>query len=286
VQPSAMFALGVPVVIGPMNGGMSFPNAFKHMAGKSERILYNVIRVFSSIYNLLIPGKFFAKYLLVANQRTHDALPKFRLGKVVEIVENGVFSVVDSPKEVSQPSVINVLFVGRLVDWKAVDILIDAISRCQAPVKLTILGDGVLRSELEQYAQKKAVNKVAFLGLVSHAETNDYYDKADIFVLPSIRECGGAVVLEAMSRGLPVVATAWGGPMDYITNETGYLVEPKSREYMVEQFSSIIDQLALDPYKRYQLGQAAITRIKEHFLWDKKTQEIITIYKKAVGDLA
>ena len=286
VQPSAMFALSVPVVIGPMNGGMSFPNAFKHMAGKSERILYNVIRVFSSIYNLLIPGKFFAKYLLVANQRTHDALPKFRLGKVVEIVENGVFSVVDTPKEVSQPSVINVLFVGRLVDWKAVDILIDAISQCQAPVKLTILGDGVLRGELEQYAQIKAVNKVAFLGLVSHAETNDYYDKADIFVLPSIRECGGAVVLEAMSRGLPVVATAWGGPMDYITNETGYLVEPKSREYMVEQFSSIIDQLALDSHKRYQLGQAAINRIKQHFLWDKKTQEIITIYKKAVGDLA
>jgi len=286
VQPSAMFALGVPVVIGPMNGGMSFPNAFKHMAGKSERILYNVIRVFSSIYNLLIPGKFFAKYLLVANQRTQHALPKFRLGKVVEIVENGVFSVVDAPKEVSQPSVINVLFVGRLVDWKAVDILIEAISQCQAPVKLTILGDGVLRGELEQYAQIKAANKVTFLGLVSHAETNDYYDKADIFVLPSIRECGGAVVLEAMSRGLPVVATAWGGPMDYITNETGYLVEPKSREYMVEQFSSIIDQLASDPHMRYRLGQAAITRIKQHFLWDKKTQEIITIYKKAVGDLA
>ncbi|WP_020168530.1 MULTISPECIES: glycosyltransferase family 4 protein [Methylotenera] len=286
VQPSAMFALGIPVVIGPMNGGMSFPIAFKHMAGKSERILYHVIRVFSSIYNLLIPGKFFAKYLLVANQRTHDALPKFRLGKVVEIVENGVFSVVDAPKEASQPSVINVLFVGRLVDWKAIDILIDAISQCQAPVKLTILGDGVLRSKLEQYAQRKAPNKVLFLGLVSHAETNDYYDKADIFVLPSIRECGGAVVLEAMSRGLPVVATAWGGPMDYITNETGYLVEPQSREYMVEQFSSIIDKLALDPHLRYQLGQAAIARIKQHFLWDKKTQEMITIYKKVVGDLA
>lgn len=286
IQPSAMFGLGVPVVIGPMNGGMSFPVAFKHMAGKSERVLYNVMRVFSTIYNLLIPGKFLASYLLVANQRTRDALPKLRLGKIVEIVENGVFSVVDVPKKISQPDVINVLFVGRLVDWKAIDILIDAIRACKSAVQLTILGDGVLRGELEQYAQIHAPNKVIFLGLVSHAETNSYYDKADIFVLPSIRECGGAVVLEAMSRGLPVVATAWGGPMDYITAETGFLIEPKSRAYMVEQFSNAIDRLAQEPHLRYQLGQAAIARIKQNFLWDKKVQDIITIYKKAVGDLA
>ncbi|MES2636320.1 MAG: glycosyltransferase family 4 protein [Pseudomonadota bacterium] len=285
VQPSAMFGLGVPVVIGPMNGGMSFPFAFKHMAGKSERILYNVIRVFSTLYNLLIPGKFFAKYLLVANQRTMEALPKIKLGKVIEIVENGVFSAVDAPKELSQPAIINVLFVGRLIELKAIDILIDAISQCEASVQLTILGDGPLRNELEKYAQKKAPNKVIFLGLVSHSETNSYYDKADIFVLPSIRECGGAVVLEAMSRGLPVVATAWGGPMDYVTTETGFLIEPKSREYMVEQFSNVIDKLAQEPHLRYQLGQAALVRIKQYFMWDKKTQDILAIYKKAVGDL-
>jgi glycosyltransferase involved in cell wall biosynthesis len=286
IQPSAMFGLGAPVIIGPMNGGMSFPDAFKYMAGKSERILYNVMRVFSTLYNLLIPGKFFADYLLVANQRTRDALPKLRLGKVLEIVENGVFSVVDTPKEISQPSIINVLFVGRLVDWKAIDILIDAIGHCQAPINLTILGDGILREELEKYAHTHAPNKVIFLGQVSHAETNGYYDQADIFVLASIRECGGAVVLEAMSRGLPVIATAWGGPMDYITAETGILIEPKSRAYMVEQFTCTINKLAQDPHLRHQLGQAAIARIKQNFLWDKKTQDIITIYKKAAGDLA
>lgn len=286
MQPSVMFGLGVPVVIGPMNGGMSFPDAFKYMAGKYERILYGAVRIFSTIYNLIIPGKFFADYLLVANQRTYDALPKLRLGKTVEIVENGVFSAMDTPKELSQPNVINVLFVGRLVDWKAIDILISAISQCQAPVKLTIIGDGILRGELEQYAQIHAPNKVIFLGMVAHAETNSYYDKADIFALPSIRECGGTVVLEAMARGLPVVATAWGGPMDYITKETGFLIEPKSRVYMVEQFSSLIDKLAGDSHLRYQLGAAAIARIKQNFLWDKKTQDIITIYKKAIGDLA
>ena len=282
VQPSAMFWLGVPVVIGPMNGGMSFPQAFQHMAGRSERLLYRVMRVFSSFYNLLIPGKFFADYLLFANHRTRDTLPKFRLGQVEEIVENGVFSVLDTPKPMTQPDTINVLYVGRLVDWKTIDILIDAVGMCSSNVRLTILGDGPLRQQLESHAKIKAPNKVDFLGLVPHSETNKYYDNADIFALPSIRECGGAVVLEAMARGLPVVATAWGGPMDYITAKTGFLVEPQSREYMVEQFSAIIDQLALAPELRYQVGQAAINRIKEHFLWDKKILEVVDVYQRAI----
>lgn len=282
VQPSAMFGLGVPVVIGPMNGSMSFPNAFQHMAGKTERLLYQVMRIFSSVYNLCIPGKFFAKYLLVANKRTQNTLPKFRLGQVEEIVENGVFSALDSPKPVAQNSKINVLFVGFLVDWKAIDIIIDAVGYCTENVKLTILGDGPLRQKLENYARDKAPNKVEFLGFVPHSEINIHYDKADIFALPSVRECGGAVVLEAMARGLPVVATAWGGPMDYITAKSGFLVKPKSRAYMVEQFSAIIDQLARDPDLRYEIGQAAIDRIKNHFLWDTKIEEVISVYKRAV----
>ncbi|OQW68022.1 MAG: hypothetical protein BVN34_09495 [Proteobacteria bacterium ST_bin12] len=282
VQPSAMFGLGVPVIIGPMNGGMSFPAAFQYMASKSERILYQVMRVFSSVYNLCIPGKLFAKYLIVANKRTEDALPKFRLGEVVEIVENGVFSVLDNPKPISQPKIINVLFVGRLIDLKAVDILIDAVGLCKEAVKLTILGDGPLRQKLENYAQNIAPNKVEFLGMVPHAQTNQYYDNADIFVLPSVRECGGAVVLEAMARGLPVIATAWGGPMDYITAESGYLVEPKSKMYMVERFSAIIDKLANEPELRYQIGQAAIDRIKKHFLWSAKIEQVINVYNRAL----
>ena len=284
IQPSAMFALGAPVVIGPMNGGMLFPPAFQHMAGRSERSLYSVMRLFTSVYNLLIPGKFFADVLLVANQRTSKVLPKIRLGKVIELVENGVFSALEQPKPVNNlDSTINVLYVGRLVDWKTIDIVIDAIAKCDKNIKLTILGDGELRAELERQASLNAPARVHFMGLVPHSETNQYYDSADIFVLPSVRECGGAVVLEAMARGLPVIATNWGGPADYITTDTGFLVEPISRAYMVDEFARIIGLLAKQPELRFQIGQAAIKRIKEHFLWDKKIEQIVEIYKLAIN---
>ena len=282
VQPSIMFGFGVPVIIGPMNGGMSFPPAFQYMAGWSERILYQLIRMFTSVYNLIIPGKFFADALLVANKRTLRALPKFKLGKVVELVENGVFSVLDTPKPVSQSSQINVLYVGRIIDLKMIDIAIDAVMQCKGDIKLTILGDGPLRRQLMEYAQTKTIDKVQFMGAVPHAEINQYYDQADIFVLPSVRECGGAVLLEAMARGLPVIAVNWGGPADYITQETGFLIEPKSRGYMVEEFANTIELLANQPALRFKIGEAAIARVKQHFTWDKKIHDIVDIYHQVI----
>lgn len=97
-----------------------------------------------------------------------------------------------------------------------------------------------------------------------------------------MRECGGAVVLEAMSRGIPVIAVNWGGPADYVTVETGFLIEPRSREYMVDKFAETISLLASQPELRYQIGQAAIARIKQHFLWDKKIKRIIEIYQQTI----
>ncbi|MDX1914160.1 MAG: glycosyltransferase family 4 protein [Methylophilus sp.] len=281
-QPSVLFGLGKPVIIGPMNGGMSFPDGFEYMSGKLEKVLYKCVRVFSTIYNLLIPGKFFADLLLVANQRTRDSLPKFRLGRVVEMVENGVFTVKDAPLVNDKTSEIHVLFVGRLVDWKAVDIVIDAVALTNTKVKLVILGDGPERGSLEHHAKQKPNINVQFLGMVPHAEVNAYYDQADIFVLPSLRECGGAVVLEAMSRGLPVIATNWGGPADYITSETGFLINPLSRDYLVKEFARVIDVLAENPSLRYNIGAAAIQRIKQHFMWESKINSMIQHYQEVV----
>jgi glycosyltransferase involved in cell wall biosynthesis len=269
-------------MIGPMNGGMSFPEAFQYMASRTEKVLYKVMRIFASVYNLFIPGKLFAKILLVANQRTKNTLPKFRFGKVIQVVENGVFSVVDSPKPMIKDSQVNVVFIGRLVDWKAVDIAIKAIAACKENVKLTIVGDGPLRQELTELAEKIAPNKVEFLGLVPHKEIDAVLENADISVLPSVREAGGAVVLEAMSRGLPVIASNWGGPADYITSASGFLVYPKSEEFMIESFANTIDQLAAQPDLRFAIGIKAIEHVKKHFLWETKIKEIIEIYHLAL----
>ena len=89
-EPSMLFGLGAPVVIGPMNGGMDYPPAFRRQRGGVERILLSLGRASAAILNTLMPGKRRAATLLVANRRTRDALPAGVCANVVEMVENGV----------------------------------------------------------------------------------------------------------------------------------------------------------------------------------------------------
>ncbi len=283
-QPSILFGLGVSIIIGPMNGGMDFPPAFRHMTGRVEKALYRVMRGLTDLYNLCLPGKFFADILLVANARTRQALPALHRGKVIELVENGVFAhkIIQHPRQYQQQNRPVALYVGRLQDWKAIDILIDALRECQnANICLRIVGDGPERINLQNRATD-LTDRVEFVGAIPHDRIMNEYDQADMFLLPSIRECGGAVVLEAMARGLPVVATNWGGPADYITTETGLLIDPLSREHLVTEFARAMDNLVANPSLREQYGTAAVARIRQEFTWEDKIDRMLKIYAQAM----
>ncbi|WP_289281988.1 MULTISPECIES: glycosyltransferase family 4 protein [unclassified Methylophaga] len=277
-QPSAMYNVGCPVVIGPLNGGMTFPKSFQDMSGLLEKVIYKLAKYADNTLNRLIPGKVKANLILVANERTKKALPACIKGPVEILVENGSFGIQSNPRHYAKRKLTKVLYVGRLVDWKCIDIAIEAVSKLKN-TELTIVGDGQERNNLERLCREKNIENVSFTGLVPHNKINEFYDEADIFVLPSIRECGGAVVLEAMSRGLPVIATDWGGPADYLTPESGFLIAPKSKEWMVEQFSNTILRLADSPELREKIGMNAVERIRKHFLWDDKIQTILSHYK-------
>jgi glycosyltransferase involved in cell wall biosynthesis len=86
------------------------------------------------------------------------------------------------------------------------------------------------------------------------------------------------VVLEAMAVGLPVIATAWGGPLDYLDESCGILVEPSSREALIQGFSNAIERLAESAPLREQMGQAAYARARRYFDWERKIDQIIELY--------
>ena len=88
-MPSMMYGLGVPVVIGPMNGNMTYPPGYRSRFFL-ERAFVPVARGFADLANYLIPGKRRAEVLLVANERTRLALPSGCSGKVGILCENGV----------------------------------------------------------------------------------------------------------------------------------------------------------------------------------------------------
>lgn len=294
-EPSLLFGLGVPVVIGPMNGGMDFPPAFRHYQSRWTSTALAAGRTLSSAMNRLMPGKLRSEVLLVANPRTRAALPRGVRGEVVDLVENGVDLGLWTAGEPSTPAAgapLRLLFMGRLVALKAVDLLIQAfVQACsRAPIALAIAGDGPECERLQSLCRQLGVlaeregepGRVRFLGWQTQAQCAAHLRESDALVLPSLMECGGAVVLEAMAAGRPVIATAWGGPADYLDANCGILVAPTSSESFREGLTEAMLQLAADPERRGAMGRAARTKVVEQFDWEVKVDRILDIYRRAI----
>lgn len=287
--PSLMFDLKLPVIIGPMNGGMEYPSAFRHSESILSRITIPIGRRLSDLMNSVLPGKKLANVLIVANRRTRLALPRGIKGQVVEIPENGVdLSVWFAPEKMDgytppAPKAAQFIFVGRLIDWKCLDVVLEAL--VQVPdASLEVIGDGSMREAWEHLARELGVSsRVAFSGWLAQTECASRMQSARALVLPSIYECGGAVVLEAMAAGVAVIATKWGGPADYVDSDTGILIEPKSRRALVEGFAAAMRQLIAAPELARAMGLSGREKVERYFNWEQKMDSIMHIYRDAIA---
>ncbi|MEO6802080.1 MAG: glycosyltransferase family 4 protein [Granulicella sp.] len=284
--PSFISGLRVPVIIGPMNGGMSYPPAFRESESIFTRFTVALGRSSANLVNRIVTGKKSASLLLVANERTRLALPSCVQGEILEIPENGVdFEIWKLPVKV-EPVAAGVparfLFIGRLVELKRLDFVLHALAAIP-DAQLEIVGDGPMRSSWTALAQSLGIaNRVHWLGWLPQQDCAQLLHGATALLLPSIHECGGAVVLEAMACGVPAVAINWGGPADYLNASCGMLVEPSSASAITQGFKEAMQALIASPSLRSQLGSAGRLRVEEFFDWEQKTDQILNIYRKTM----
>ncbi len=148
-----------------------------------------------------------------------------------------------------------ILFAGRLIPDKGPDIAIDALSilanRLQEnEIKLDIIGQGPLQyaQELKARAIKSGLGRrIRFLGSLSHTDMLQAYPQYDVFLFPSRwQEPFGLAILEAMAKGVPVIAAETGGPAEIITQgETGLLVPVDDPVALAEATARLLSDAAL-----------------------------------------
>ena len=273
-------------ILGPVNGGVPFPSGFQKVA-RQEFAYFNFLR---AIGRQLIPGylETYKKADKVLAGSTYTLNLIKDLFKIPEerlelFYENGIPESFFHQKIINQnKSVINLLFVGRLVPYKGADMVIDAINNLSDDTKnkiqFTIVGDGSEKANLENQVKNLGLEKIVSLtGWIKQNETVEYYKSADIFCFPSIREFGGAVVLEAMACGLPCLVANNGGIGEYVTPETGFSIEPKSRQFLVQELTEKIRLLVSNEQLRHQMATKSYERVQE-FQWNRKAEKIINIY--------
>jgi L-malate glycosyltransferase len=177
----------------------------------------------------------------------------------VEAVPNSVDTDVFVPnpvRRVSRPP--RFITVGSLTEVKGHRHLIGALAELRQrhqPFHLDVIGDGPLRSELEALAVRLGVDDlITFHGAKAKTEVAKALQKADVFVLPSLWEALSCALLEALSAGLPVVATNVGGVPEFVTEREGQLVTPGSAGALAAGILEVTESL-----ERYDPGQLRST---------------------------
>jgi rhamnosyl/mannosyltransferase len=156
-----------------------------------------------------------------------------------------------------------VLTVGRLVYYKGIDVLLDALSMTRH-LRLVVAGGGPLRGRLEGRAADLGIaDRIKWLGSVTDDELVGAFSAADLFVLPSVArsEAFGLVQVEAMAAGLPVVSTRLGTGVEIVNldGSTGIVVEPNAPAALAEVIQTIADDSVL----RARLAAGALRRAED-----------------------
>ncbi len=279
-----------PFLLGPVNGGVPFPPGFDTVARK-EFAGFNFLRMFTR----LIPG--YTKTYQTADKVLSGSLYTQNMlmnlfdmddNRIDLFHENGILeSFIGTAKEHTSKTM-KLLFVGRLVAYKGADMAIKALSTLQESVQkrltFTIVGDGPEKNALEKLVRSTGVEDlVHFTGWIPQKETLTHYTQSDVFCFPSVREFGGAVALEAMGCGLPCIVPDYAGLGEYVTEETGMKIKPKSREYLIRQFAEKIQFLLEHPEVREKMSARAIDRVKT-YEWGHKADDMVALYEKMIHD--
>lgn len=281
---SALAGLGRPVVIGPMSGGMELPPGFRRLDGPLVTMALKAARVSSTLLHTFIPGKRYAAALMVANRRTFAALPPRVRGRIHHVMESAVDLQrwQERPARVPAPDgVISFIFCGRFVDWKGIGYLVRAFAPLarEGGVRLDLVGDGELFGTItRQVRAAELTQQVVLHGRLPNDDYVAMLHNTDVFVTPSLRECGGIAMMEAMAIGLPVIGVDWAGAAQYAGPDCAILVPPTSEQALVDGLTAAMRTLATDAVLRARLGAAARRHLEEEGRgWDTQAARVSAI---------
>lgn len=172
------------------------------------------------------------------------------------------------------------LNIANLIPLKGQENLICAFAKTFKhfdDVELVIAGNGVLKDELEQLIGKLELkNKVRLIGLIDRDEVIKQLDSCDVFVLPSHYETFGVVLIEALSRGIPVISTYCGGPECIVNESNGILVEPKNVNQLADALLKMYENH--NKYNKTTLRNNCLSLYGKEIFYKK----IMNIYNEAI----
>ncbi len=278
--------IGVPFVIGPLNGGVPWPKGYDDRR-HAEREWLSHVRAIYKLLPYARQTRANAAAIIAASRWTWEEMPRAVQGRCFYVPENGI-----DPRKFrwrrahTAQRPLKLVFVGRLVPFKAADIVIDAAAPMLArgDATLEIIGDGPERAHLETLVRAHHVEgAVTMAGWLEHKLVPERIAQADVLAFPSLREFGGGVVLEAMAAGVVPVVVKYGGPGELVTPDTGIAIPIAPRDQLVTRFRAELEGLVRDPRRVDTLSAQCVAAVERSFTWARKAEQIATVYDWVLG---
>lgn len=289
--PTWLGHLGLPTVIGPLNSGLRDPQGFDSVMQDEHTWLLKV-RALPRLVDSALGSTRRAARILIATHATLQAVAPDDRSRCRMMLENGVdlthFVPSPWPEAPGKQSPLRILFVGRLVPVKCPGLLLKAVAIMHArgmPVHLSIVGDGPLHRELKAQANALQIGAVVdFLGQLPMDAVAAQMQACHVFCLPSVRESGGAVLLEAMASARPVIALNYGGPSEIINHESGVLLPLRGPEQVVSQLVSTLSSIYSAPLRWRHKGEAGRRLVEQRYSWPAKIAAAQDTYQELLAE--
>ncbi len=282
--------LPIPYVRGPGGGAHRTPSEFSRQYSLRGR-LSEQLRVFGQWLFRHDPffamGQNRARAILVCNREAMAGLPERWKRKALYFPVNAVTAedlVTVSPE--GSHDEFRVLSAGKLIRLKGFALAIRAFKLFAADhsdAHLEIIGEGPDRAFLQNLIDELQLQNSVFLSpWMPRDQVLDKMRACDVFLFASLRDGGGAVVVEAMAAGKPVVCLDIGGPGLHVMDETGIKVPAGAPEQAVRDLARALEKLHADRALCVRLGSAARARAEQFYHLDRLGERLEQVYRRAL----
>jgi glycosyltransferase involved in cell wall biosynthesis len=174
------------------------------------------------------------------------------------------------------------LYVGAILPYKGVDVLIKALAQTSTQAQLDLIGEGTYQPEMANLVEKLGLGKrVRFLGRLKRHEISAHYRRATCLVLPSrTPESFGIVGAEAMAHGLPAIVSDIGGALEWLEPGRTGLTFPIND---AQGLANAIDLLLSSPALAHDMSQAARQRYQDHFRPEHHVARLLDVFQSVLG---
>ena len=294
--PTFLGLLKAPLIIGPIGGGETSPASLRDELGARGRLLERIRDLSTAtitINPLVYPGLRSAAVIFAYTKDTQNVFSSAVRNKTLVFTPLAIADLPAVHRRRASSGRPKFLYAGRLLHWKGVHIALRAFTELRNHIPdahFTVAGDGPERARLEEHvSQQNLHNHVTFLARVPQKQLFELYENHDLLLFPSLHDSGGFVVLEALSRGMPVVCLDLGGPRDMVTPTSGIVIGSSGRNtaQIAQDMAGEICRSLGTPQKMAELSAGAVTRAREFILAERvrKFYNLATMYIREPGSL-